>query len=77
MGHQSADKIHLTAQAVQLGDVDRTLAPLGLVQRGGESRRTRQRVVPLAGLDLGKLRVMSVALTSSRPCPVFPLTADI
>jgi hypothetical protein len=46
--------MHVTAQAVQLGDDDRTLAPLGLVQRGGELRPTRQRVVPLAGLDLGK-----------------------
>lgn len=50
----TADKMHVTAQAVQLGDDYRTLAPLGLVQRGGKLRPTRQRVVPLAGLDLGK-----------------------
>jgi hypothetical protein len=37
--------MYVTAQAVQLGDDDRTLAPLGLVQRGGELRPTRQRVV--------------------------------
>jgi hypothetical protein len=41
--HQSADKMHVTAQAVQLGDDDRTLAPLGLVQRGGELRPMRIR----------------------------------
>jgi hypothetical protein len=28
--------MRVTAQAIQLGDDDRTLAPLGLVQRGGE-----------------------------------------
>jgi hypothetical protein len=33
--------MNVTAQAVQLGDDDRTLAPLGLVQRGGELRPTR------------------------------------
>jgi hypothetical protein len=35
--------MHVTAQAVQFGDDDRTLAPLGLVQRGGELPPTRQR----------------------------------
>jgi hypothetical protein len=45
--------MHVTAQAVQLGDDDRTLAPLGLVNAAA-LRPTRQRVVPLAGLELGK-----------------------
>lgn len=40
---------------IQLGDDDRTLAPLGLSQRDGELRPTLQRVGPPSGLNLSEL----------------------
>lgn len=52
--HQPADEMHVSVQPIQLGD-DRTLAPLGLGQRGGELRPTLQRVGPLSGLNLSEL----------------------
>src|SRR5262249_34971685 len=80
--HQPADEMHVTAQPVQLGDDDRTLAPPGLGQRGGELRPTLQRVGPLAGPTSVNSAVMAkpswlancafAARCASRPRPERP-----
>ena len=58
--------MHVSAQPIQLGDDDRTLAPLGLGQRGGGLRSALQRVGPLAGLDLRKLGGNRVAFALNK-----------
>ena len=56
--------MHISAQPIQLGD--RTLAPLGLGQGGGELRPAIERVGTLAGLDLGELGGDRVALAAGK-----------
>jgi hypothetical protein len=54
--HQTTDKMHVTAEPVELGDDDRAgLVDLpGGLERGGELGPAVERVGTLAGLDLGE-----------------------
>ena len=53
--HQAADEMHVTGQAVELGNEDRTFRLTGLPERDSEFRPAVQRVSALPSLDLDML----------------------